>query len=82
MATLQLLGGSEDKIVLCSDADQPLVLDRFPVSLLCDTRLNEQCLRPEKDVREDVDLLTRAAIDEEYLEEDDEQEVGRAPSGQ
>jgi hypothetical protein len=82
MATLQLLGGSEDKIVLCPDADQPLVLDRFPISILCETRLNEEYLRPEKDVREDVDLLTRAAIDEEYLEEDDEQEVGRATSGQ
>ncbi len=70
LATLQLIGGDSSEIRIGTFSDSQVTLDRFPLALEADRRLDESLLRPEREAHEEVELLDRHYEDSEVLLEE------------
>jgi len=67
---LQLIGGDSSEIRIGTFSDSQVTLDRFPLALEADRRLDESLLRPEREAQEEVELLDRHYEDSEVLLEE------------
>lgn len=59
LATLQIIGGSSDEICIGSNADEQLILDRFPMGLSADRTLLESRLKARTESQEFTELMGR-----------------------